>query len=168
MPDPAPDKKASEKPRRGGKARGILFFLIAAGVAPFILPSLLICVGLLPTLVALINDRDWQKSSAMTIGFMNIAGVAPFLLDLWQQGQTMEAALHILGQQNTWLIMFGAAGVGKLILYAVPTAVATLTLTRMEVRLRALKAGLEQLKVIWGPDVATTAPIDQIRKKEVG
>ena len=166
MAEASKNPETSARPSRGGKVKVTFFLLLGLAALPFLLPTVLVCLGLLPTLVALVADADRQKSSAMTIGFMNLAGVTPFLIDLWQQGQTMEAALHILGQSNTWLIMFGAAGIGKLLLYAIPPAMATLTLTRMEVRLRALKDGLEQLKAIWGPEIATSTPLDQVRKKE--
>lgn len=160
-----PTSSAPRPRRRIGSKIQTIVFMIAAGIAaPFVLPTLLLCLGLLPTLVVLITDTDRQKSSAATIGFMNVAGVMPFIVDLWQQGQTMEVALRILGQPNTWLIMLGAAGVGKLLLYAIPPAMALLTLTRMDVRLKGLKDGLEHIKSTWGPDVATSRSPDEIRR----
>lgn len=162
----ATTKEVAAKPSRGGKFRFFFFMILAGALVPICLPTLLVCAGLLPTLVVLITDTDRQKSSTITIGFMNLAGVAPFIIDLWRQGQTMDIAVHILSQPNTWLVMLGAAGLGKLLLYAVPPAMAALTLSSMESRLLMLKEGLEQLKAVWGPDVATAVPLDQIRKRE--
>ena len=59
-------------------------------------------------------------------------------------------------------IMLGAAGLGQLILFAVPQAIASLALARAETRLATLKGNLEKLKTIWGPDVSTTKSIQKI------
>jgi hypothetical protein len=74
----------------------------------------------------------------------------------------MPNAFAILGQATTWLVMLGAAGIGQLILFAVPQAMATLTLARAESRVKLLRKNLETLKESWGPEVATSKPLDQI------
>lgn len=171
-PDPAPkdtkDAKASgAKSSKGGAWKTILGMVLVIPTILIVgLPTLLICVGLLPTLIALLTDTDRQKSAAATIGFLNVAGVLPFIIDLWMSGQTMAHAFAIMSSSTTWLVMFGSAGVGHLLLYAIPQATATLTLTRMENRLRTLKQALIQLKDIYGPDVATNKPLDQVRKRD--
>ncbi len=165
---PPSDKKADKnaaKPR-GGKWRTVAITVLAVPTILLAgLPTLLLCVGMLPTLVALVTDTDPRKSGAATIGFMNLAGVAPFIIDLWGSGQTMGNAIAILSTPSTWLVMFGAAGVGHLLLYAIPTATATLTLTRMESRLKILKEAIEQMKTTWGPDIATNKSLEDVRKK---
>lgn len=159
-------KGVAPAPKKKGKLKLILGLFLFGLVSPFIMPTLLLGVGMIPTLVALVTDTDPRKSAASTVGFLNFAGVVPFIISLWEQGQTMDAALHILGQSSTWLIMLGGAAVGHLILYAVPPASSALTINRMETRLRTLKEGLEQLKTIWGSDVATKRSLDDVRSKE--
>jgi len=78
----------------------------------------------------------------------------------------MENALAILRDANTWLVMLGAAGIGQLILFAVPQVIATFTVARSESRLKLLKANLEKLKTAWGGDVATTKPIEKVARGE--
>ena len=107
-----------------------------------------------------------KGSSVAAIGAMNAAGIVPFVIDLWQKGQTVENALQILRAPQTWLVMFGAAAVGQLILFAVPQAIASLTLARAESRVQLLKGNLETIKTIWGPDVATTKSLEKIAKGE--
>jgi hypothetical protein len=166
----ADDKKTNTgvKPKKKGGKLGFIFFLILFGIcAPFMMPTLtLLLVGLLPTFVALITDNDPHKSSTAAIGAMNFAGLTPFVIDLWVKGQTMENAFIILRQPSNWLIMLGAAGIGQLIVFAVPQAMASLTLARAESRLKLLKQNLEQLKAGWGSDVATTKPVDKIGKPD--
>lgn len=166
---PAAKDAVAQPSRKGGGWRVILGMMIAMPVVLFSgLPTLLLCFGLIPTLIALVTDPDRDKSGATTIGFMNVAGVLPFVIELWEKGQTMENAIAILKEPVTWLVMLGAAGVGHLILYAIPPATGALTITRMEMRLRTLREALTQLKEIWGADVTTARALDQVRKKDGG
>lgn len=152
---------AAPKKKGGG---GLIFFMIVLGsLVPFGVPTLIVCAGLLPTLVALFTDTDPSRSSLATIGYMNIAGVLPFLIDLWQQGQTLNAALAIVRDPFSWTVMFGAAGIGYLILYAIPPFVAMFVLSKQEARLRVLREGMQQLEAIWGADVGNVLPLDAVR-----
>lgn len=153
-PENKPAKNSEAKPprRKGGMAK--FFYLLIFGLAaPFCLPTLLLCLALLPTLVVLITDRDPEHSAAATIGFMNFAGLTPFLIDLWLKGQTWEAAFAIMREPTNWMIMLGGAAIGQLILYAVPPVMLTFTVASLEHRMKRLNEGLEQLKITWGPDV---------------
>lgn len=153
----------TSKKKKGGKAGFFFILILFALAAPFFMPTLtLLLVGLLPTFVALITDTDPQKSSTASIGAMNFAGLVPFLIDLWAKGQTMENAFILLRNPSNWLIILGAAAVGQLIVFAVPQVMASMTFISAESRLKLLKRNLEQLKTSWGPDVATTKPLDKI------
>jgi hypothetical protein len=129
---------------------------------PFMIPTMFLLVGMIPTIVTLFTDTDRRGSSVAAVGTMNAAGLTPFIIDLWQKGQTPEHALMILRAPETWLVMFGAAAVGKLILFAIPQAIASASLARAETRMKILKDNLELLKATWGPDVATTKPLDKV------
>jgi hypothetical protein len=159
-------KKASGKTKGKGGARIILAMIVFGSLVPFGAPTLLVCLGLLPALVALCTDTDPRKSAFTTVGFMNLAGVVPFIIELWEKGQTMEAAFTILRQPLTWLVMFGAAALGQLLLYTVPPFMVHSAVTTMESRLRRLREGLEHLEAVWGTEVATSKPLNVIRGKE--
>jgi hypothetical protein len=163
-PAPAADKKAA--PKKGGALGLILFMTVAGAMAPFMLPTLILCVGMFPTVIALFTDNDRSKTSLTAVGAMNVAGVTPFIIDLWQKGQTMENALAILNEPQTWVVMLGAAAVGQMIVFAIPQAIASMTVSRMESRAALLKENLETLKRIWGPEVATTKPLERVRRGE--
>ena len=160
------EKKAPGK-KHGGKA-GFFFFMILFGASvPIILPTLtLFLIGMIPTAIALLVDKDRQKASAACIAAMNAAGVTPFVIDLWTKGQTMENVFQILRDPSSWLVMLGAAAVGQLIFFAVPQAVALLWLARSETRLKVLKKNLESLKESWGPEVGLTKPASKTGKAE--
>ncbi|MFA6279265.1 MAG: hypothetical protein WC612_00540 [Bdellovibrionales bacterium] len=166
-PEEKSKKEKGSKPKKGG-FKLILVMVIAGCLAPFGIPTLLICLGLTPTFVALVTDTDENRSGLATIGYMNFAGVLPFLIDLWQNGQTMDAAMAIIRQPASWAIMLGAAGIGHLILYAVPPVIASVFLINQESRLRTLREGMQQLEAIWGPDVASDTSLDVVKSNRGG
>jgi hypothetical protein len=165
----AEDKKTAAgtpKKKKGGKIGSVLIFILFILSAPFFMPTwTLLLIGMLPTFVALLADTDPQKSSTSSVGAMNIAGLTPFLIDLWIKGQTMDNTFAILREPSNWMIILGAAGIGALIVFAVPQAMASMTLARAENRLKVLKNNLEQLKTSWGPDVANTKPLDKLERE---
>lgn len=156
----------AESPKKKGSKLNMVTAIVLLGVsAPFTMPTIvLLCLGLIPTLIALITDTDREKSSAVAIGSLNIAGLTPFVIDLWMHGQTMGYVFQILKEPQNLLIILGSAGIGKLIIFAVPPVLASFTVARCEGRIRLLKENLETLKTSWGPDVATTKPLDKIGK----
>ncbi len=159
----AKDDKKSGKKKSGGKLGMFSALIIISLAVPFMMPTVfLVLVGLIPTYVAFATDNDAQKSGAVSVGAMNFAGILPFIIDLWSKGQTMTNAIQIMGNANNWLIILGAAAIGQMVVYAIPQALATLTLTQAESRAKALRKNLDLLKESWGAEVATTKPIDKI------
>jgi hypothetical protein len=156
---------AGAKPRKSGKLRTMTFILGLLFAAPLIMPTItLVLLGLIPTYVAFMTDSDRQKSGAISVGAMNIAGLTPFVIDLWTKGQTMPNAFAILGDSHSMLIILGASFVGQMIVYAIPQAIASLTLTHAETRVKSLRKNLDLLKESWGPDVASSKPLDQVNQ----
>jgi hypothetical protein len=60
--------------------------------------------------------------------------------------------------------MLGAAGIGHLILFAVPQAVAIGVLAQQQARLRTLREAMVQLENIWGHAVTTNVTVDSLKK----
>ncbi len=119
MASSAKDSGKKEAPKKKGGFKFIVLMMLIGALVPFGAPTLLVCSGMLPTLIALITDTDERKSAAATVGFLNAAGVAPFLIELWQKDQTLPAAIGIMKDPMTWIVMLGSAALGHLILYAV-------------------------------------------------
>ncbi len=150
------EQPSGASPKKGGKVKLGLMLLAACVAMPFTLPSIvLILAGLVPMYIAYATDSDPEKSGAASVGAMNFAGIVPFLIDLWTKGQTLDNALRMLMDTHTWVVILGAAAVGQLIVYAVPPAIAAMSSTTAEARVKALKKNLELLKESWGPEVAS-------------
>lgn len=158
------EAQAAAKPKKKAGKFTVMMVMLLIGIAtPFMLPTvILVLAGLIPTYVAFATDDDPNKSGAISVCAMNIAGLTPFIIDLWKKGQTLAHTFQILGDTSDWLVILGAAAVGQLIVFALPQAIATVTLTHAESRIKTLKKNLDMLKDAWGPDVATAKPIDKI------
>lgn len=153
--------KAGTKPKGAGIY--ILPGILTGASLFFIFPTfVLMAIGLIPTIIAIFTDTDHEKHSATAVGAMNVAGLTPFIVELWTKGQTIGHVFEILRDANNWLVILGSAVLGQLILFVVPQITASMTSARYETRLKTLKSNLEELKSTWGPDVASTKSLNQI------
>ncbi|MGL1180852.1 hypothetical protein ACSTLD_24260, partial [Vibrio parahaemolyticus] len=79
------------KPKKRGKLGFYTTMAFLVLLAPFIFPTVvMIFIGLIPTWIAFFVDKDADKSSAAAIAAMNCAGLSPFVIDLWVNGQSMD------------------------------------------------------------------------------
>lgn len=162
--------RSSQGQSRGAAPRGrsveplpvwMKLFLIVT-LAPLIavlFPTfMLVGLGLLPTLAVFLFDKRRNKSFAMTVGLTNICGVLPSLADLWEHGQTMQAANAIAGDPLFWLLPLCAAGVGWLIFMGTPPIIAAYYETATEARIRTLMLKQQSLIETWGEEVRGDDP----------
>ena len=128
--------------------------LLAAAELPL---SILLLAGLVPTMVAALVDRYRARYLTRAVGFMNLAGLSPLVVQLWSHGLTMLGLADILSRPVNWLIMYGAAGIGWVLFLGMPS------LARIFVDIRAdqlqddLKARAARLVQEWGEEVTTKA-----------
>lgn len=165
------EEKNAEMPKANAQKRGgftwvIILMIVFGAAVPFILPTLVLLAGMLPTIVALFTEDEHNHSSAAAIGAMNAAGIVPFVIELWHKGQTIDNAFALISDPTTWLVMLGAAALGQLIVFAVPQAIASISVSHAEARIALLKKNLETLQAMWGPDVATTKPLERVARGE--
>lgn len=143
---------ARRKKKKGGALTLILLIIPAALI---VLPtSILFGVGMIPTIVAYVVDRDPDKSAPITVGGLNFCGCMPFAIDLWKHQHTIGAAAKIFADPLAWLVMYTAAAVGWGLYYGIPPLVAGMEVTRAEKRVEVLKQKKVALVQEWGPDVA--------------
>ena len=138
-------------------------FLIPAGLL-FLPTTLLLVLGLVPTLVALIVDRDPERYAAIAVAPVNFCGVLPLIMTLWQRGHDMREAVNLLSDPLNWLIMFGAAAVGWAIFFAVPPVVASFLAQRNETEIKRLTEHQEKLVEEWGPEVTQGAAHPSVKR----
>lgn len=143
---------ARKKKKKGGALTLILLIVPAALI---VLPTtILFGIGMIPTIVAYVVDRDPDKSAPITVGGPNFCGCMPFAIDLWKHQHTIGAAAKIFADPLAWLVMYSAAAVGWGIYYGIPPMVAGMEVSRAEKRVEVLKQKKVALVQEWGPDVA--------------
>ena len=148
---PAPKKKS------GG------FISLIVGIAlfsAFLLPTeLLLFVGMVPTMVTAVTDGSKGRYGVIAVSVPNLAGVLPFLIELWRHGggigHSLAPAVKILADPTNILIMYGAAGGGSLIYYYVPRFIGIFTGYRAQGEIAARRALQRKLEAEWGADVAS-------------
>jgi hypothetical protein len=110
------DINALRRTTRTAKRGALLGLIVLIPLGALMLPTaILVLVGMIPTMVAFMIDRDPEKSAGLTVGAMNLCGVMPFLITLWQSNHSIERSVQILLTPFTFFLMYGAAGVGWLL-----------------------------------------------------
>lgn len=142
---------------KGGKVLMVLAAIIALAIvaAP---TALVFAVGLLPTIVALLVERDAGRYGAISVGSMNFCGVFPSAIALWRDGHTVQDALNTIANPYDLAVMFGAAGVGWLLYFGLPPLVGSLLVQKHEAEIRRIESQQSALQEEWGPDINNAAP----------
>jgi hypothetical protein len=145
--------------RRSSEGRKLAVVLTIC-LLPFALlalpTTLLFAVGMVPTLVALIVDRDPNKFAPITVGSLNFCGVMAAAIPLWRGSHSMDGVLAVLADPFTWLMMYAAAALGWLLFFSVPPAISTFMAMRYQSEIDDLTARQEELKEEWGIEVSGT------------
>jgi hypothetical protein len=155
----APGKKKKKK-GLAWRAQLIMIFVLLAAIAA--MPTtVLLCIGMLPTLVAWFIDRTKERTRALTVGAMNAAGCTPFILQLWMSSNTLQNSLMIITDPRTVIVMYCAAGVGYLIDWAISGLVGSVMVQRATSRRDQIAKRKAALAERWGPEVTGDIPLDQ-------
>lgn len=127
----------------------------------FLPTTLLLCIGMMPTLVAALVDRSRRKTKAITVGSINLAGCTPFMLEMWMQGQTFEKAVEIIVNPTAIIVMYMAAAVGYLIDWAMSGIVASVLYQKGLSRRGEIQKRQRELIERWGEEVTGNIPLDE-------
>ncbi|HLG89811.1 MAG TPA: hypothetical protein VKZ79_21745 [Alphaproteobacteria bacterium] len=147
--------KASKPAKKGAgfgyKILGFLLLILGLMLLP---SSTLLMAGMLPTFIAFLTDSDRRKTSAISVGTVNICGVIPFEIQLWEGANTMAQVGQMLRHVETWAVMYGAAVIGSVIYYAVPPVVGGFIALQSAARVAELERKQAQLREAWGDEVS--------------
>ena len=150
---------AKDKKENPWKKNLILTFVIIMGVV-FLPTSVILFVGMVPTLVAYIADRTVGKEKTLSVGAMNLAGCMPFVLKLWMEGHSMKQAFVYVTQPKTIVIMYFAAAIGYLINWAMSGIWVSVTTQKGQLRLKDIEKEQAALIKRWGKEVNGKIPLD--------
>ena len=150
--------KPAPLPSRRGKNTGsaaiTLTVFVGVVLAFTALPlCLLLLAGLLPTIVAVVVDRHPRRYLARTVGAMNLAGITPGAFQMWEAGISFSALQMVISSPYTWLVMYGAAGIGWVLYFCVPPVVGMVIDVKVDETRRRLEARTKVLIEEWGEEV---------------
>jgi hypothetical protein len=152
-----PAKAAAPAGARHG-ASATLAIVIVTLLAVTALPlCLLLLTGLVPTMVATLLDRYRAKYLTRTVGFMNLAGLTPLVVQLWGDGLTMVSVAQILSRPMNWLTMYGAAAIGWVLFLGMPSLARIFVDIRADQLQQQLKSRAARLVQEWGEEVTGKA-----------
>lgn len=86
---------------------------------------------------------------------MNLAGAMPYLLELWGERNDVNAAIGILADSTSWMIMFGGAAVGWGFYLGLPSVVRIFIAMQSEQRIEFLTERQQELVKEWGEETTT-------------
>ena len=129
----------------------VIAFCIAGLV--FYATTILLVIGMLPTIVAKLVDKTKEKTKSMTIGFMNFAGCFLFWYEILEKGHNIDAVLAVLSNPTSIVIIYSTAMLGYLIEWGVVGFAANIAVQRGKTRLVTIKKQQEELVRKWGPEV---------------
>jgi len=115
---------------------------------------LLIFFGMLPTFVAYIIDRSFNRSNTVCVGAANLCGVFPFLLELWFGQHSIAGAMIILTNLFNIAIMYFAAAFGWMLFIAIPPVIVSVQRVFDQHHVVHLKARQKKLLEEWSKAVA--------------
>lgn len=156
-------EKVPSKKKKGGKSKNALVIscMVIAGMA-FVPTTIVLSVGMLPTIVALLVDRTKKKYKVYTVGMMNLTGCIPFLFDMWsRERHNIDAALEYIGDPNTVTLMYFAAFLGYLIDWGMTGIVATYLSHKSRTRIEEIERIQDRLIEKWGKEVTGELPLDE-------
>jgi hypothetical protein len=151
-----PAKAAAATPAKKGSG-AYLFALIGViflGLMVFAAPALvLFVVGCTPAMVAFIIDREPGRNATLAVTAANVAGVAPFVVELVMKGATMARAVAMISDVFVIAVMFGTAGIGWLLVLGMPKVAAVYIEVTNETKIKMMRREQQRLVEEWGTGI---------------
>lgn len=115
--------------------------------------------GMIPSYAAWMVDQREEKNASITVAMLNFCGVVPIMLNLWNRGGELSQAFDMLKDPFNLLSMYGAAGMGWLLIMAMPPVMMFLIGIKREEAVRQLTERMHKLQDEWG-DSITNAVVE--------
>lgn len=138
----------------GGKILKKLFaasFLI--GSLAFMPTTILVILGMIPSVVALYTDDDRKKMGGLAVAFLNLGAVIAFVNILWDRGHSLANSLTLLMNPTTLLVIYFAAFIGFILVRFLPPIVAEFLKITHRKRMKVIEAEQKAIIEQWGYEV---------------
>ena len=158
-------KRKNIKKKQNQKTLSLKQWMVVLGLVValiiFLPTTVVLTVGMIPTLVAAITDRYPGRNKTFTVGAMNFAGCFPYLLEVWIHTNSMNVALNLIAQPKTIIVMYGAAAFGYAINAFITFLVSAILVQKSEVRIKKIHKEKKALIDRWGSGVNIDRDIEK-------
>lgn len=159
-------RNAKKINRGGGKQKKpggnlmltMLWWLVAMMIAIMAHPTIVMfMVGGLPTIVARIIDRSESRMRFVCVGGLNMAGLSPYLVELWFSQHNLAMATKLILDPFTLVVVYGLSALGWVVYNMTPPLVGAVLEMASQRRLTALREKQRALVTEWGPEITDDA-----------
>ncbi|MCH2547002.1 MAG: hypothetical protein MK052_05280 [Alphaproteobacteria bacterium] len=152
-------KKVKKVKQKRSKSRmllyivGFIMLIIALSFA-----AVLFTLGMLPSFVASYVDTTKERNHFRVVAACNFAGVLPYIMGLLRKGEiTSDRVYDLIFTPHVWLVMYGAAGFGWLLVWFFPKMVHFILNSLQDSSVASLYSKQQDIVDEWGIEVETTA-----------
>ena len=132
---------------------GALLMLMMFLPAAFIL----VCIGMAPTVVAVLFDGNRGARALPCMALLNLAGVVPVFAMLADRGGSVSATMDLLLDPFVWGLWYGGAGAAVFLLWSCPLVVRSWNDTVARRDQKKMEQIREKLIAEWGKQIVKDA-----------
>lgn len=110
----------------------------------------LIVIGLMPAVVANVVEKRNRRFASKAVSAFNLAGILPFFFKLGGTPNPNLAAKEMISDPYVWLMIYGFATFGWVLIQVLPQLTLLILLVRSEYTIKKLKNYQEELVKEWG------------------
>jgi len=166
--NPVEENKESKKTAKKGGVSDLMGIGVLGIIVAFIVVLWLVsisyyafaffCLGMLPSIVAIILDRGAGRFASRTVSACNFVGILPFLFDIGIKYDKGMAAKSLMATPFTWLVVYGGAMVGWMLIWVLPQMTMMVYTVRADVKRKRLINEQNAMLAEWGEEVKTGKP----------
>ncbi len=148
----APEKPAGRPPMRT-KHKVILIVtgLLMMGVLRT--GFMFLIIGIMPSIVAYYMDVSAERYTFKTIFACNLTGMLPYIAKLLEHGPSSAVLQSVMGDANSWIIIYGSAIMGWLLIKICPMLAQFLVLGVSHTQISTIEHVQKKIEGEWGQEV---------------
>jgi uncharacterized membrane protein len=145
-------KVKSRKKKKSFPITLVLILIVLSTVA-FGMGAVFLIAAFSPSIVARLTDTTPNKYNFSIVMGFNIAGTAPYLAKIVSTSTPDAMARTMFYDPMAWMVIFGSAGAGWMLIIFLPTIIQTMLLFFSDTELEKLEAEQKVLVEEWGNEV---------------
>jgi len=132
------------------KAVALVIALILIAFSRYTLVFFLI--AMLPTIFAILLDKNDHKCFSASICSFNLIGIMPYLEKIWHSHSVSYTSKVIIAEFETWVVIYGAAFIGQLLYISMPLIIVKIYSLKIKTESTQYEKQYEELRKKWNID----------------